>query len=592
MATRTWTAAVNTDFQNVGNWTEGAYAVNGDTIVIASETAPTTNRPSTPTDVFHFSVVDALVVTLDHWLNGALIGNVVVNHASAEVTCTAAVTGTTTVTAGALTASGNLGDNPADTVTIDASGALRISGPITIAGAVANGGVFQVVAPFAITCAGLFTNNGLVDGVDGSSIDFNGGVAGTGGTWGSGVASVLTLVSSADFNLMSATWNVAPGSSLTIDDTATVNLGTTEAIADLTMHVTAGAGKTVTLAGAPSVAGFVLNTDGTLAGGGVTLTLDAGKFEVLAGTVAGILNVICGSGGFMNIAVDTGGGTINLAVPTGVTCEGVWIAYSDTLPRLTVDGDCTLGMDLEMHLSALFGAGTVNIGANLLLVRASGNNFYNFTGTMTGSGFLGVELGEFDRVNAGVIIGPIDGTTEFNFVAATLLATGGVSCGAFSLDGTLDLNGGNLNTNGKAVAIGFYVRSGRLVLASGRHSLGSVVKGGTGTANALTLGGIVNFSGAVATSGIATTFSPGARVRLTGANTWTGTTGGAVTHAGGAEIDCLGKGRVTALDASAAAQRIVVRRAVNSAGMPMRSWNGDGCTNVRFLGRKVIGQAA
>jgi hypothetical protein len=303
------------------------------------------------------------------------------------------------------------------------------------------------------------------------------------------------------------------------------------------MHVTAGADKTVTLTGAPSVRGFTLNTNGTLAGGGVTLTLDAGKFEILAGTVAGILNVICGSGGFENIGVETGGGTINLAIPAGVTCEGAWITYSNTLPQLTVDGDCTLGMDLEMHLSALFGAGTVNIGANLLLVRASGNNFYNFTGTMTGSGLLSVELGEFDRVNAGVIIGPIDGTTEFNFVAATLLATGGVSCGAFSLDGTLNLNGGNLNTNGKAVAIGLYVRSGRLVLASGRHSLGSVVKGGMGTANAITYGGTVNVGGHQTLADIITSLTnaclivaPGKTVK--GANAVTPTSAGAYIHGG------------------------------------------------------------
>jgi uncharacterized protein (DUF2345 family) len=99
----------------------------------------------------------------------------------------------------------------------------------------------------------------------------------------------------------------------------------------------------------------------------------------------------------------------------------------------------------------------------------------------------------------------------------------------------------------------------------------------------------VDISGAVTGAGIAVTFSPGARVRLSGGNTWTGTSGGAVTHAGGAEIDCLGTGRVTDLDASAAAHRVVVRRAVDDSGNPVRSWNGDSCTNVRFLGRREIG---
>jgi hypothetical protein len=131
---------------------------------------------------------------------------------------------------------------------------------------------------------------------------------------------------------------------------------------------------------------------------------------------------------------------------------------------------------------------------------------------------LGVELAGFNRVNAGVITGPIDGTIEFNFTAATLLATGGVSCEAFSLDGTLNLNGGNLNC--KAVVLGKVTTgiSGMLVLASGRHSLGSVVKGGTGTANAITYGGTVNVGGDQTLEGIATDFGS-ASIKATAAVT-------------------------------------------------------------------------
>ncbi len=88
--------------------------------------------------------------------------------------------------------------------------------------------------------------------------------------------------------------------------------------------------------------------------------------------------------------------------------------------------------------------------------------------------------------------------------------------------------------------------------------------------------------------GLAVGFGHGARIQVASAGVMDGTNATAVEHAGGSEIDCLGTGRVTALDASAALARLVVRRAVDGAGMPLRGWEQDSCTNVRFLGQKII----
>ena len=58
------------------------------------------------------------------------------------------------------------------------------------------------------------------------------------------------------------------------------------------------------------------------------------------------------------------------------------------------------------------------------------------------------------------------------------------------------------------------------------------------------------------------------------------------THEG--VIDCQGAGVVEKVTVTG--RRLVVRRAVDAAGMPLRSWQGgDTNVNVRFLGRKVIG---
>jgi len=302
-------------FDIVSNWTAGQVASGtGATITLApadNSYVPTTNQPTEGT--FNFIVASAVTVTLDNWLNGALVGNVVVNDMSADVTCTAAVTGTTTVTAGALTASGNLGDNPADTVVIGEQGFLNVLAAITIAGAVTNDNQFNIRDAVAVTCAGLFTNNDLVDGMAGSSIDFNGGVAG-GGTWGTSAdTSKLTLVSSGDFILTSATWNVAPDSTLTIDNTATVNLGTTEAIANLAIIVLADVSLAGHLPATTAIGGGATSGSLTLTGGAVHnlgTTAKGGTGGANAITYAGQVNV-GGDQTLADLAVDGGDARIS-----------------------------------------------------------------------------------------------------------------------------------------------------------------------------------------------------------------------------------------------------------------------------------------
>ena len=131
MATRTWTAAVNTDFTNTDNWTETAYAVTGDTIVIASATAPTTHRPMTGT--FHFSTLGAPTgsYNIPAWLDGASIGLITFAHDDANtLTLPVAITcQRVTLTSGILACA-----NPATTITISgcAAGDWGVLGFATI----------------------------------------------------------------------------------------------------------------------------------------------------------------------------------------------------------------------------------------------------------------------------------------------------------------------------------------------------------------------------------------------------------------------------------------------------------------------------
>jgi len=100
---------------------------------------------------------------------------------------------------------------------------------------------------------------------------------------------------------------------------------------------------------------------------------------------------------------------------------------------------------------------------------------------------------------------------------------------------------------------------------------------GTGMRTRCTISGNVTLAGIATDFGSARINTP-ATIDMTDATSITNT---------GAQIDCNGVGRVTA--AAVTGQRLVVHRAVDASGNLIRSWNGDGCTNVRFLGRRVIG---
>ena len=101
--------------------------------------------------------------------------------------------------------------------------------------------------------------------------------------------------------------------------------------------------------------------------------------------------------------------------------------------------------------------------------------------------------------------------------------------------------------------------------------------------------GVHKFTGAIAVaagSTAANALNPQGRCIFTGTFTGTGVT---VTPTYEGQIDCQGVGVIT--NVTSTGRRLVVRRAVTAAGLPLRSWQGGTSNvNVRFLGRKVIGE--
>jgi hypothetical protein len=535
----TWTGSVldYLDYTDLDNWLGGAAYANGTGATITLAPAddsyiPTTNRPSTVTDVFHFIIASNVTVTLDNWLNGALIGNVTVNHegAATSVTCVAAITGTATVTDGVLVANGNLNG----AVTVAAPGDLYCDGSLTIGGAVTNNGHFFIGGAFAIICTGLFTNNGtgIVNAPTGSTIDFNGGVTG-GGTWGLGINSKLTLTSSGDFNLTSATWNVAAGSTLTMDLAGTLNLGTAS-VPNLAIDIKAN----TTLGASMACYGFTL-TSGALSVSNKTITVGAGGFTDNGGTcTAEQLNIVC-------------------AATTGVA---KWPTATDILKSLTIDSGATVTASGHIATAALALNGTLAMGASYdCYIFTDGDNFWTqgASGSITGTRTLDLRI-YAARTNASAIIwggtGPFavysSGGSYSLTLAGKLTTAGSLALyGASGLTSTLALNGGCDITGAVALGTGT-TQSGALTLAAGQvHTLRSTLaRSGTGTANALNLAGIVNVGGDQTWTGIAVTLAASTVIKATAAVKIDGTLAAAEARTNtNADVFSDGAGKVLTL---------------------------------------------
>ncbi len=411
-------------------------------------------------------------------MNKTDAGTVILSNSGNE----AGLTGGTTVTAGTLSVAAD--DNLASgTVTLN-GGSLAITGSTTIDNAI------------AVAAASTISNS--------SNATLSGVLSGTGTLTKSG-ASTLTLsgsnTHSGAVNLTAGGLTLSGGSALGNDSAVTLSGGTT---------LTVSTGETIgSLAGSGSV---VLNA-GLTSGGDNTSTTYSG---VISGS-SGLTKVGSGTLTLTGNNVFSGPVTVSSG---GLTLNRVGGALSDS-SSVTVASGATLTISAAETIDALFGAGTVALGAQTLTVGVNGSNS-NFSGVITGSGTLtqdGTGTLTLSGTNGaqGWNTQIFDGTLSIG--SASNLGTGSVSLssGTLSIDTTTTLiNAITLSGAGGTIA----VASGQLVGLSG--TLGGTAglsKAGSGT---LTLSGSNNYSGSTTVSA--------------GTLSVTGSTASATTVASGATL--------------------------------------------------------
>jgi len=283
MATRTWNATTNTDFETDSNWGAGGHAHAGDTIIIASATAPTTTRPAA--GAFSFIVTsDLVIIELGDYIDceggAATIGDVLVISAGADVSCDYPVGGALVVTSGVYRHN-NIG-GIAGTLDVGPTGLLEFESQATVTLAATVAGTLVVPAATTITfAAGLVLNGGTLGCVAaGSDVTVEGaaGITGTGT-----VILNATSVCGGRINMTSCTWTVTAGARWVIGTAGAQSLGGSAANLDLEFNLAAN-----TFSLSDAIVRDVTVTDGTPTLTNLTcrtLTLAAAKTLNLGGFV-------------------------------------------------------------------------------------------------------------------------------------------------------------------------------------------------------------------------------------------------------------------------------------------------------------------
>ncbi|WP_178119528.1 Ig-like domain-containing protein [Pseudomonas sp. SCB32] len=524
-------------------------------------------------------------------------GTLILSHANALGTTagsTNVTSGATVRIAGALTVAESFTiAGTGTTVSSVNYGALHlVSGSSALSGTVTFNSDADISAASGstLTLSGALSGSSNLNKTDAGTLVLS-NTANEAGMSGGMTVSAGTLSIGADDNLSSGTLTLAGGTlaasgSTTVDNAVTLtaastisaagNLALSGVLSGSAALTKSGAG-TLTLSGSNTLSGAVYLSAGglTLSGGsaigdgsavtvtsGTTLTLaSAETIGSLAGLGSVVLNaqlttggdntnttysgVISGASGLTK----AGSGTMTLtgnnlftgAVSVsagGLTLNRVGGALSDSA-SVTVASGATLTISADEAIDSLFGAGTVALGGQSLMVGVNGASS-NFSGSITGSGAL-VQDGTGTLTLSGANSSQGWATRVYDGTLAIANA-GNIGTGA------IELNGGTLSISNDmtlANTITLSGAGGTLSVAAGKAvglsasntGTGGLTKAGSGT---LTLSGSNNYLGTTTVSAgtlsvtgstaSATTVASGAT--LAGS----GTLGGNVTVQGGGTL--------------------------------------------------------
>ncbi len=415
-------------------------------------------------------------------------------------------TGAVTLAADSTVAS----ENGKLTITGDISGAGRVlwtvitqdvgeTNTVEFAGAL-NVGFLRHYTGAGTTLISGTTANVISGGVEVGSIT-TGGVNGTGGT--------MLLSKTAGVDALS-------GTGITVNNSATLQLGNNNQIADATpLTITKGS---FNLGGYSETLAALVLTDGTISNG----TIIASNYDAQKGLISANLgNSTAGTftkntANTVTLSGDNSAYNRAMTVAGGILIAASNTALGATTSATTVNNGTTLqlqgGITIAGEPVTLAGTGTAGQGA---LVNGSGNNALNGPITLSGATTIGSTAG---KLTLGGAIGGVQNLTTDG--AGDIEISGGINTGTATLTkngaGTLTLSGASAYTGATTVNTG-------ILNIRNNTALGTVAGGVTvGTGAELQLQGGITVGAEALTLNGTSTFR-----NVAGNNTW----GGALTTA-------------------------------------------------------------
>ncbi|MGD0260161.1 MAG: autotransporter-associated beta strand repeat-containing protein, partial [Verrucomicrobiota bacterium] len=480
-----------------------------------------------------FTYASSAAQTLSGVISGT--GALTVNNSAANLTLTAVntYTGTTTITAGALTIAspGQLGSGSyAGSIINKGTFTYASTAPQTLSGAISGSGTLIASNSLTLTgVSGTYTNTTIV--TNGATLTLGGAALWTSGATSGTSTNKIVIASGSTFNYASTASQllsgvISGGGALTLNSSPTLTSGN--------YNLTLGGANTYT--GPTTINGGILqiSSDANLgtAPGGPTpgqLTLNCGTTAGLRVSASFTLNANRG------IALGANGGSIHAASGDTLTYNGVIAGtaggnFSSGAGYTLGYGTIILGNNNTFNGNTIIAAGTLQLGVSGALPSTTGltvassgqtggtfalNNYNQTIASLASSPGIGGTGTTTPSVTLGSGALTINGSSSTTF-AGVISGTGSL---ALNGTGTLALTKASTYTGGTTIGSGTTLTIGS---GGGLAAAGNILNNGTFNYNnpaSATLSGTISGSGPLNVGG-----GPGCILTLSGPNSYTGGT--------------------------------------------------------------------
>ncbi|HWB62629.1 MAG TPA: T9SS type A sorting domain-containing protein, partial [Chitinophagales bacterium] len=396
------------------------------------------------------SITGSDIIVINTGVTVTLDEDVTINNASASLTVTGTLSGSSNlmVSAGTLAGAGTISVN---TLTAGSGSTITFSGNIVANQLVNSNAALSLLANVSVADSVILNSGVLQMGITGvATLANNITFVMAGGSFGAGTGTVNL---SGNYNL----YYTGPSATIGLEASLT-------GLQNLTVNLTSASAQ-LSLSGNLSVAGNVNVQQGTIALGVHTLTVGGSLTASGNGSISG--------GMFSGLTLNGSGSSSTITFASG----------GQMLGNLTIDaasgGSVMLGSDVTVNTSLNLNNGALMLNGNTLTI--GGSVAVAGTGSVSGSTSSGIILTGSGSIGTLTFTASADtlGSLDINTSSGASVSLGS----SLVVTGNLSVMGGSLNLNGQGLVVGGTISniSGGSLMGSASSSLSFTGSGNIGT---------------------------------------------------------------------------------------------------------------